>query len=202
VAGRSHNRRKSRPARELVRRILVVTEGTLTEPQYVERLNGFLRSKGSTAVVKPVGVGKDPLKVVRKCIEFRDKAKGDDKPFDTCVCLVDVDQWGAALKGACELAGHESILLLVSNLKFEMWLRWHAEENCSPLTSPQLDQLTARLGLVKNKALSLDFPLHGVHAACEVARRVDPEMEAGRVGPDPSSAMPILVDLLLGRYSG
>lgn len=198
MAGRPRNKRKSRPARQFTKRILVVTEGTRTEPQYVERLNSFLRSRGATAIVKPVGVGKDPLKVVRKCIEERDKAVAGEKSYDSCVCLVDVDQHHTLMR-ASELARQESILVLISNLKFETWLRWHAEGLRSPLTSPQLDELTARLGLVENKVLSLRFPFHEVHAACEVARLADPEMEAGRVGPDPSSAMPILVDLLLDR---
>ncbi|MDF9878493.1 RloB family protein [Cellulosimicrobium cellulans] len=189
--------RNKRPARQLAQRILVVTEGTTTEPQYVERLDGFLRSKGATAVVKRVGVGEDPLSVVRKCIELRDKASGDES-YAACVCLVDVDQH-AALNAACELAAHESILLLVSNLKFEVWLRWHAEDKRSALSSSQLDRHTEKLGLIKDKALPPRFPIDQVHTACAIARRADPELREGRVGPDPSSAMPILVDLLLGR---
>lgn len=197
MAGRASKGRKRRPERQLVKRILVVAEGTRTELQYVERLNAYLRSKGSTAVVKPVGVGKDPLKVVRKCIEIRDAAR-EEKSYDNCVCLVDVDGH-ELLRRACELARRESILLLVSNVKFETWLRWHAEPKRSSLTSSQLDKLAADLGLVKNKMLSHNFPFHNVDTACEVARQADPGMEAGRLGPDPSSAMPILVELLLDR---
>ncbi|MFJ3958188.1 RloB family protein [Arthrobacter sp. NPDC090010] len=196
MAGRAYGRRSSRPARELVRRILVVTEGMLTERQYVEGLNSFLRSKGATAVVKSVPVGKDPLKVVQKCVEKRDEAAKSGKEYEFCVCLVDVDQHDA-LPAACQLAASESIVLLISNLKFEVWLRWHAENKRSAMTSSQLDELTNRLGLVKNKSLSSGFPFHAVHGACKVARTSDPGMEAGRVGPDPSSAMPILVDLML-----
>ncbi|MHA3946776.1 RloB family protein [Cellulomonas bogoriensis] len=174
-----------------------MTEGMKTEPQYVELLNAFLRSKGATAVVKRVGVGGDPLKVVRRCIDLRDQARGEER-FDACVCLVDVDQH-AALPAACELADRESVLLLVSNLKFEVWLRWHAEAKRSGLTSSQLDRLTQKLGLIKNKRLPPTFPIHQVHTACQIARQADPGLRAGRVGPDPSSAMPVLVDLLLGR---
>jgi hypothetical protein len=169
-----------------------------TEPQYVEGLNGYLRSAGANAVVKSVPVGKDPMKVVRKCIEIRDKAASVDKDYDVCVCLVDVDQHDA-LESACELAASESILVLVSNLKFEAWLRWHIEDKRSALSTTQLDELTARLGLVKKKMIAPNFPFRAVHAACEIARRADPGLEPGRIGPDPSSAMPILVDLMLGR---
>lgn len=192
------NGRTSRPRRQPARRILVVTEGTRTEPQYVEGLNSYLRSAGATAVVKSVAVGKDPMKVVQKCIEIRDKASRDEKDYDDCVCLVDVDRH-AALPAACRLATRKSILLLVTHLKFEAWLRWHVEDKCSALNTSQLDELTTRLGLVTKKILAPTFPFHAVHTACEIARRADPDLTAGRVGPDPSSAMPILVDLLLGQ---
>ena len=189
--------RRTRPHREPARRILVVTEGTRTEPQYVEGLNRYLRSKGATATVKPVSVGKDPLKVVQKCVEKRDEAIHNEKDYDDCVCLVDVDEH-QTLSAAVRLAEQEKILLLISNLKFETWLRWHAEDKRSALTSAQLDDLVARLGLVKGKILSQSFPFHHVHKACKTARAVDTELRAGREGPDPSSAMPILVDLMQG----
>jgi len=195
VTGR--RRRPYRTHRSLARRILVVTEGTRTEPQYVERLNGYLREKGATAIVKPVSVGKDPLKVVQKCVEKRDEAAQNGKDFDDCVCLVDVDEH-QTFSAAIQLAEREQIRLLISNIKFEAWLRWHAEDKRAPLTSTQLDDRVEKLGLVNGKFLSDLFPFHAVHKACETARAVDPEMRPGRKGPDPSSAMPILVDLMQG----
>lgn len=195
--GTHRGRRPRRPNRLPARRILVVTEGTVTEPQYVEGLNGFLRSAGATAVVKPVAVGKDPVKVVRRCIEERDPAAAKDKGYDECVCLVDVDQHDT-LPGACRIAARESVILLISNLKFEVWLRWHAEDRRSALSTSRLDARMAELGLVRHKRLAADFPFDAVDAACAIARQADPDLAAGRKGPDPSSAMPVLVDLLRG----
>ena len=191
-------KRSARPHREYVRRILVVTEGTRTEPQYVEGLNRYLRSKGATAVVKPVSVGKDPYKVVQKCIEKRDEAARIEKDYDDCVCLVDVDAHNT-LPAAVQLAERESIQLLISNLKFETWLRWHVEDKRSALTTTQLDEFVAKQRLVKGKMLSSTFPFNAVEDACKVARAIDPEMRSGRKGPNPSSAMPILVDLMQGK---
>ncbi|MBP6996979.1 MAG: RloB domain-containing protein [Phycicoccus sp.] len=192
--------RRSRPKRQTARRILVVAEGTRTEPQYVERLNTYLRSKASTTIVKPIGVGKDPLRVVERCVELRDAAAGGEKAYDDCVCLVDVDQH-STLEGAARLASREGIILLISNVKFEVWLRWHAEDQRSALTSSQLDDRTEKLKLITNKLLALHFPFGAVEEACRVARLADPQMESGRKGPNPSSAMPILVDLMLGGES-
>ena len=182
-----------------MQRILVVTEGTKTEQQYVELLDSYLRSKESTAIVKPVGVGRDPLCVVRKCVELRDAAAGSEKAYDVCVCLVDVDQH-TTLTGAIELAEREAVLLLISNLKFETWLRWHAEDKRSALTSVQLDRQVVKLGLTKAKTKDLapGFPIGDVDRACRTARQADPALKAGRKGPDPSSAMPVPVDLVRG----
>ncbi len=174
-----------------------MTEGTKTEPQYVERLNSYLRSRTSTAIVKPVGVGRDPLQVVQKCVELRNASANDAKAYDVCVCLVDVDQH-TTLPDAAVLAEQESILLIISNLKFEAWLRWHAEDKRSALSSAQLDRQAAKLNLVKDKALSLNFPFDAVDSACQIARQADPELKAGRKGPNPSTAMPILIDLMRG----
>lgn len=198
MATRRPRARTRRPTRRFARRILVVTEGKLTEPQYVEGLNRHLRTSGTTTVVKTVPVGKDPVRVVRKCIDLRDQANIADKPYDVCVCLVDVDDH-ETLSTACRVADRESVVLLVSNLKFEVWLRWHAEDACSAMSSTQLDEAMAKLGLVTKKVLSPTFPFDSVHRACEIARRADPHLRAGRAGPDPSSALPILIDLMLGR---
>lgn len=197
MAPRSRGGRVSRPLRNPARRILVVTEGEKTEPQYVQGLNAYLRSAGTTAVVKAAGVGKDPLKVVLKCIELRDTAVKKEKGYDHCVCLVDVDQH-STLPAALNLAAAEEILLLISNLKFEVWLRWHVEDKRPALNNTQLDHCVEELGLLKDKSLVHPFPFDGVHDAYQTAYLADPDLAAGRKGPDPSSAMPVLVALMRG----
>lgn len=181
----------------MARRVLVATEGVLTEPLYVEGLNSYLRAAGVTVTVQKVPVGRDPLKVVQKCIEVREKAKKSSKDFDICVCLVDVDQH-ASLASACSLAEEEGVLLLITNLKFEVWLRWHAEDRSGALSSSQLDRVAEDLGLMREKRLSVTFPFDGVDSACMIARRIDPEMKSARIGPNPSSALPLLVDIMRG----
>ncbi len=176
-----------------------MTEGTETEPQYVEKLASFLRSRESSTHVRRVGVGKDPLKVVQKCIELRERAADTEKAYDACACLVDVDQH-ASLNDASALARKEQVLLLVSNLKFEMWLRWHAEDRRSVLSSSELDRCVARLGLVQGKALPANFPIEKADDASRVARAADPQLSPNRKGPNPSSAMPVLLDLLRGTH--
>lgn len=197
---RSGRQRRTQRARPLSQRILVVTEGAKTEPAYIERLDAYLRTQGITSVVKRVGVGKDPLKVVQRAVELRKQAAHDKIAYDYAFCLVDVDEH-ASLPDACALANREGILLIVSNLKFEMWLRWHGEESRSPMASKQLDKHVSRMGFIREKALLPNFPIERFEQACRVARMADPQMDYCTSGPDPSSAMPLLVDVLAGKDS-
>ncbi|PPF46731.1 hypothetical protein C5B85_00070 [Pseudoclavibacter sp. AY1F1] len=189
--------RKPRPGRTDVQRILVVTEGTATEPEYLEQLASHLRSPNTTTHVKTVPVGRDPLTVVRKCIKLKEEFSDSGKAYDHHVCLVDVDEH-QTLAAACELAERESIEMYICNLKFEVWLRWHKEDKRSVLSTRQLDALMIRLELANDKRLLPKFPFEGVDQACRIARQVDPDLASRRIGPNPSSAMPLLIDLMKG----
>lgn len=196
AARRKRKQTGRRPKKKLVPRILVVAEGTETEPQYIERLSSYLGPDGAFAVVtKAYGVGKDPLEVVRKCVELRDNAARRGKPYDKCVCLVDRDQH-TTLESALERAASENILVIVSNLKFEVWLRWHVTASRSNLSSAQLDAAMIENQLLEGKRLSPKFPISNVAKACEHAYSADPKLAAGRVGPNPSSAMPVLIQMM------
>lgn len=158
------------PKRPEFQLILVVTEGTATEREYIERLGQYLRSETSTVRVKTVGVGKDPLSVVRKAVELRDgnaqprlrgrkvAAKGSKRAkYDAVFCLVDVDDH-ASLPQAITLARQENIGILVSNLKFETWLLWHVEDRRAELNSRELDAMMAKHNLLTHKHLPTRFP--------------------------------------------
>lgn len=192
---RNRPKRKRTTITNEYRRLLVVCEGVLTEKQYVQGLHSHLRRGGITTTVRVVGVGKDPLHVVEKCIEVRNKEEAKSDIFDICVCLVDVDQH-STLDEACNVASKNNIQLLISNLKFEVWLRWHKEDKRSALTSIELDHLMDKLDLCTDKRLNSNFPFHHVEQACSIAYQADKDLSACRKGPDPSSAMPILVNLL------
>ena len=172
-----------------------MTEGSVTEPQYVERLHQTLRGTGVAVSVKAVGTGRDPAAVVRKGAELRDWALKQRKAYDRCVCLVDVDTH-ATLSTAVALAKREGIDLVVSNLKFEVWLLWHVTDVRGSRSSRELDELMAKHGLLRGKHLAPSFPVDQVQRAEATAARVHPELSIGDVGEDPSSTMPHLVELL------
>lgn len=194
----SQRKRHQRLKKSEHKRVLVVTEGKVTEPEYLELLNQRLRDGGVTVSVKSVGVGKDPKLVVEKCLELRDKAKEANKGFDHSVCLVDVDNH-STLAAASNLCTREGVILVVTNLKFEVWLLWHALDTRSSKSSKELDQLMTKHVLLKEKHIAPRFPIDGFKQAMEIASTISPEMKSGTIGSDPSSGMPLLVDILLGN---
>lgn len=195
MRGRSSRRR---PARRENKRGLVVAEGTETERQYIEQLGQYLRRSAAVVSVKVVGVGRDPRGVVTKCVELMADAERRQKGFDWCVYLVDRDRHSTLSEAAAYAAKH-GVLLLVSNLKFETWLLWHVADVRAPRSSRELDLLMRKHKLLNGKNISVRCPIDKVDDAMRIAETIDPAMKPGRVGPDPSSAVPMLVRLMRGE---
>ena len=190
----------------------MVTEGTVTEPQYFERLKGIISEDfGVRLVVRPKLSNKpntkwtsNPVSVVEQAIRIRDEAANQGRdvvPYARCFAVVDVDQWDqgqqpTALQQAIELAKKEGIELVVSNLKFEVWLLCHADESSRPpTTSAELDKRCASAGLMRGKTLKTDFPFGRYEEAKAAALQLG-KVSAGRVGPNPSTAMPNFLDAI------
>lgn len=189
--------RRTRPMRRERRRGLVVTEGRVTEPEYVYRLKQELPRTTDAVDVKSVGVGKDPMTVLAKALELRNKAREQGKPYDWVCCLVDVDQH-ATLPECLMSASTTSVEIVVSNPRFELWLLWHLEDLYAHVTGRDLDRrLDARSDLVSGKHLASGFPIAAYPTALTRARRADPEAATRRIGPNPSSAMSVLLGLML-----
>ncbi|RRD03376.1 RloB domain-containing protein [Arachnia propionica] len=180
---------RKRSGRSERRRGLVVTEGTVTEPQYLQLLKQAMpRSIASFTVC---GEGTDPLRVVKRAV--KEQAKSD---HDWVVCLVDRDEH-QTLEEAFELARKHGIRVLVSNPCFDVWLLWHFKDWTRHSDSKKLQTELKDLNASREKQekhLSSSFPVKQYREAYTRARRA----EANQIGPNPSSGMPVLLDLLEG----
>lgn len=181
--------RKRRPRRER-QRVLVVTEGEVTEPQYVQGLLQHLRSSGVT--VRPAttkGVGRDPMKVLRQAERFADE---DPDGYDSVWLLIDVDDH-AHLNECLKQANGKGYKAVVSNPCFEVWLLWHFENLDA---SQSRDWLRRRLRVhgQDGKAIKPGFPFLEHRAAVERAALPSRRVTTGHRGGDPSTAMPDLVN--------
>jgi hypothetical protein len=187
--------RHQRPKRNVKKRGLVVTEGLETETQYFELLQQELENSGTNVSIRSHGVGKDPLAVLKKCMELRDNAVDKGKPYDWVCCVVDVDEH-STLNECLKDAEANGIHVVVSNLKFEVWLLWHVDKFRKHFSSTELDRQMAKHKLTRGKHLSPSFPVRQYKQAVENARIADPMLADYRIGPNSSSSIPVLVDLM------
>ena len=118
---RGHLRRKG-PKREPYDRVLIVCEGSKTEPSYFRSLVD--RYRLSTANVEITGSGSDPRALVNKAKSLRDKEKQRGDQYDAVYCVFDRDQH-AHFNTASNEALSAKLKLARSWPCFEFWLLLH-----------------------------------------------------------------------------
>ncbi|WP_442806296.1 RloB family protein [Streptomyces sp. NBC_01317] len=191
---------KSKNKRVEHRKILIAAEGVKTEPQYFERLAKTLKAKAVRVVsVRPVGVGRDPLSVVREADRRRVVEKRIGDPFDEVWCVVDVDDH-ASLERACVEAGRLSIDMAISAPSFEVWLLWHFEDMATSSDGRALHRtLKVKWGF-SDKSIPESFPYGNYDVAAKRASRCE-EARFKHSPPNPSSSVPALIDVLIKAYT-
>lgn len=188
--------RGKRKSRAMKKRILICIEGENTEKMYFETLRQHIGSPTETSVdfdiKKPSG--SDPMSVLKGCINNK-------KEYSDRFCVIDVDQH-QNLEEALSLAAKRGVSIVVTNIKFEVWLLWHIDD--FPNSYMSSSDINNRVKYIckkfpfmtgrNNKDLHNDFPIGNYHEASIRAKRKDPNMAFNRKGPNPSSAMPLLID--------
>lgn len=109
-------------------RILIVCEGSKTEPNYFEAFN---KKRYGTVVFDLTfdGGGISTTQVVDKAIELRDKAKANNAPYDRVWAVFDKDSFSdAKFNAAIQKAAANDIECAWSNEAFELWYLLHFVE--------------------------------------------------------------------------
>ena len=182
--GRSHS------SKQIKTRYAVFTEGQVTERQYLELLLQYLRPKHVTIAIHPIGG--EPSKVFK---EYQKARQRED--FDRAILIIDVDQHeklDEILRECRSLTGVDAV---VSNPCFELWLLWHAIDRRGHIETHECVRLTRSHSLTRDKALTAKFPMKNIDEAMTRARDAWPTLTPNEIGPNPSSAMPWFIDLLL-----
>ena len=117
--------------RESYDRVLIVCEGTRTEPLYFRELAYHYRL--GTANIVVVGSGADPHTVVREAKQLRQREERQGERYDTVYCVFDHDEH-AAFGGASDDAATSGLKLARSWPCFEFWLLLHFVYSRSPYT--------------------------------------------------------------------
>ena len=110
------------PRREPYNRVLIVREGTRTEPLYFQDLAA--RYRLSTANIVVIGSGSDPGTVVHKAKKLRNSESRHGEKYDEVYCVFDRDEH-ATFDRACEEARASGVKVARSWPSFEFWLRLH-----------------------------------------------------------------------------
>lgn len=119
-------------------RVIVVTEGTKTEPSYIIEFQRIC--KAANVSVKPTGF--DPQRVVEKAIDLKEAAEGGT---ETHVWAVFDRDKHKRFKQAVQLARQNGISVATSNPCFELWAVFHHQNHAAPIDSGACQRLLERL---------------------------------------------------------
>ena len=113
--------------KETVERVLIVSEGTKTEPMYFEKLVEHL--KLVTTDIKVIG-GDDscPQKVVQYAIALYEERKNTNDEYDLVFCVIDKDAHAHYEDALLEVQKYtpKNILHIINSIPcFEVWLLLH-----------------------------------------------------------------------------
>ena len=134
--------RRQAGSKEPRKSILIVSEGSKTEPIYFNSLKSKLRL--AMVDVEIVGEGAAPITVVDRAIELREKRKRVAKTsvtraeYDVVYCVVDVEAPKAeSLSRAVNKAEDNRLEVILSNPCFEYWYILHFRKTSAPFGTSQ-----------------------------------------------------------------
>lgn len=193
-------------------RILIVSEGSKTEPLYFEEIRIGLRLPAASIAVVPGALGTEPIQVVQYAkglFENGDKHKGvEPRAFEQVYAVFDRDDhrtYFDALKLAESLDGNlrndnkQSVIFkaIASVPSFELWLLLHYEDIQAPI---HRDEVMQRLkqhipGYEKGEGGAFDTTRGQLGAATQRAQTLAEKFTAYS-DPEPYTAIHELVTLL------
>jgi hypothetical protein len=135
--------RRRKASKEPRKSILIVSEGSKTEPLYFNSLKSNLRL--AMVEVKIVGEGAAPITVVDRAIELREERKRLAKKsitkaaYEVVYCVIDVEAPipHESLARAIDKAKGNKLDVILSNPCFEYWYILHFRKTSAPFSTSQ-----------------------------------------------------------------
>jgi hypothetical protein len=191
--------RRRSPYREALGSILIVCEGTKTEPEYFRHL-GSLHRTVLRMDIRPAGV--DPKALVERAVEIMKAAemdaqrKGDSHlSYDSVWCVFDVDDH-RRLSDAKQQALANGIKLAISNPCFELWFLLHFQDHMSYIHRDKLSKLlcTKHLPSYRKGAPVEELEPRYQSAVARASQLNKWQVEQGRKGGNPSTDVYLLTE--------
>ncbi len=158
-------------------RFLIVVEGEVTEPQYLEAIKKSRKIRSVDLVIVPPPPT-SPRQIVEKARDRKRQAKKDDS-YDAVWCIFDVEAKVSqnarpGLAAALQMANANKISVALSNPCFELWILLHTEDCRAAIYSGNVQNRCKLCGLVDGKHISNpDELLASYQIACGRARDLD-----------------------------
>ena len=186
--------RRRGPVRDPLPLILVVCEGEVTEPQYIDAFR--LEHGTNTVRVHVQAPGGDPKALVETAIRLRDEAarrarreRDLNLAYDEVWCVFDVDEHARSAE-ARQLAASGRIELAVSNPCFELWLLLHFAAHTAHVTTAQVARLLRGHLPGYRKHVRFEDVRHGYADAVRRGQALDQRhAEVGSEGENPSTGV-------------
>ncbi len=196
-------RRPAGKSKDPKRRILVVCEGAVTEPQYIKGFERWCRN--SVVEVEIADKHGVPLTLVNIAKVEKDRAakrakreKDDNLCYDEVWCAFDVDEH-PKLNEARQLAEAHDIELAISNPCSELWLWLHFREQPGAQGRDDIQRLLRDPLPGYDKHLDFSMLQAGYTNAVARARRLDEDAERmDEAGRNPSTGFYRLTESIRG----
>lgn len=140
---------RKRGSRRIRKKILIVCEGSRTEPIYWDEVRLYFRTPSTFVEVCGPECQSDPVAVAKYAIKKRNESKDD--PYDRVFCVVDADV-PHRLQTALSDPRFADCSFAISSPCFEYWILCHFESTDSPFTDCQ--------GVVNRIRLARNFPAY------------------------------------------
>lgn len=200
---RSRQRKKGRrtPFRDPKPRILIVSEGETTEPEY---FRGFARAcrnpRVTIEIAQEHGVPRTVVKAAkerkREAEEQAAREKDDNLAYDSVWGVFDVDEH-PGIGEAKEMARDNNIELAISNPCFELWLLLHFTENPGMQDRVTIKQKLKQHMPKYNKHVDYAAYAAGYQQAVTRADRMNRDAdEAGELHRNPTSGVHRLTEAI------
>lgn len=193
-------------------RILIVTEGSKTEPLYLEEIRTAYQLHSANVEVQPGELGTAPIQVVRyaqQLFEVGDLHKGiRPKSFDQVYAVFDRDDHDSyfnalhlaqSLDGKFRNDGKQSVSFkaITSRPSFELWLLLHYEDIQAPIHRDEVMQRLKQYipGYEKGAGGAFAITRHQLETATQRALVLGAKFNA-YTDPEPFTALHELVMLL------
>jgi hypothetical protein len=193
-------------------RILIVSEGSKTEPNYFREVRAAYRLHTANVEVQPAGLGTAPIQVVRYAKElFEDgdcRKNIQPRAFEKVYALFDRDDHDSyhdalnlakSLNGKLNNDAKQAITFqaIASVPCFELWLLLHYEDIQAPINRHEVMRRLVQHIPRYEKGLDKAFAISGVHLP-DATRRAEQLAERfdAHTDPEPFTAVGELVKLL------